>query len=76
MAKRRRSRKARLVDVTNNNQDKCMATATKVDTVVTFDDGTTATFSSAPGTPPVSPSETEVDVLMSDGSTKKFVPAA
>jgi len=51
-----------------------MATATKVDTVITFDDGTTASFSSAPGTPPVSPNETEVDVQMSDGTTKVFVP--
>lgn len=53
-----------------------MATATKVDTVITYDDGTTASFSSAVGTPPISPSETEVDVLLSDGTTKKFVPAA
>lgn len=53
-----------------------MATVTKVDSVVTYDDGTTASFSSAPGTPPVSPTENEVDVVMSDGTTKRFIPAA
>lgn len=76
MAKRRKPRKAKLVDVTNNNQNKHMALVTKIDSVVTYDDGTTASFSTAPGTPPVAPSETEVDVMLSDGTTKKFVPAA
>ncbi len=75
MAKRRKSRKATLVDVTNTNQHKNMATVKKIDSVLTYDDGTTASFSSAPGTPPVAPSETEVDVMLSDGTTKKFVPA-
>lgn len=75
MAKKRKPRKAKLVDVINNNQNKHMA-VTKVDTVVTYDDGTTASFSSVAGTPPVAPTETEVDVMLSDGTTKKFVPAA
>lgn len=72
---RKRRKRTRQVDISQeNNQTHHMATATKVDTVITFDDGTTASFSSAPGTPPVSPNETEVDVQMSDGTTKVFVP--
>lgn len=39
---------------------------------VTFDDGSVQTVG---GTPVVSPTDTEVDVLMSDGTTKKFIPA-
>lgn len=39
---------------------------------VTNADTTTAVFSS---TPTVSPTDTEVDILVSDGTTKKFVPA-
>jgi hypothetical protein len=63
-----------LVDDTSPNQNNSMATPVKVDVVITNDDGTTSSFSSAPGTPPVSPAETEVDVQMSDGTTKVFVP--
>lgn len=72
MNARKRSKREKNNKSKNN---KCMATATKVDTTITFDDGTTAVFSSAPGTPSVNPSEIEVDVQMSDGTTKKFVPA-
>ncbi len=71
MAKRRRRARIK-VDVKNNNQNTCMANVTKVD--VTFDDGSVQSV--VAGTPPVAPSETEVDVLMSDGTTRKFVPAA
>lgn len=48
-----------------------MPKVTKID--VTFDDGSVQTVSAAPV---VAPEDTEVDILMSDGSTKKFVPAA
>lgn len=48
-----------------------MPKITKVD--VTFDDGSVQTVAIAPV---VAPTDTEVDVLLSDGTTKKFVPAA
>ncbi len=48
-----------------------MANVTSVD--VKFDDGTVQTVNAAPV---VAPSDTEVDIVMSDGSVKKFVPAA
>lgn len=54
-----------------NQCENSMATPIKVD--ITFDDGSVQTVSAAPV---VAPTDTEVDVLMSDGSTKKFVPAA
>ena len=47
-----------------------MANVTKVD--VTFEDGSVQTVNAAPV---VEPSDTEVDVVLSDGSVKKFVPA-
>lgn len=40
---------------------------------VTKDDGSSAVFSTAPV---VQPTDTEVDLILSDGTTKKFVPAA
>ncbi len=40
---------------------------------VTFSDGSIKTITAAPV---VAPEDTEVDVLMSDGSTKVFVPKA
>lgn len=43
---------------------------TKID--VTFDDGSVQTVTAAPV---VAPTDTEIDVQMSDGTTKKFVPA-
>jgi hypothetical protein len=46
-----------------------MAQVTSI--AVTFDDGTVQTVG---GTPVVAPTDTEVDVLLSDGTTKKFVP--
>lgn len=39
---------------------------------VTYDDGS---VQSVGGTSPVNPSDKEVDVLMTDGSTKRFIPA-
>ncbi len=42
---------------------------TKID--VTFDDGSVQTVNAAPV---VAPTDTEVDVLLSDGTTKRFVP--
>lgn len=48
-----------------------MANVTKVD--ITFDDGSVQTVTSAPV---VAPTDTEVDVVLSDGTVKKFVPAA
>jgi hypothetical protein len=42
---------------------------------ITFDDGSTQTVSEH-NVPVVSPEATECDVLLSDGTTKKFVPAA
>ena len=42
-------------------------------TVTNADDTTTVFTSSAPV---VAPTDTEVDILLSDGTTKKFVPAA
>jgi len=41
---------------------------------VTYSDGTTKVFTNS--APVVAPEDTEVDILLSDGSTKKFVPAA
>lgn len=46
-----------------------MANVSKVD--VTFDDATVQTVNAAPV---VEPTDTEVDVLLSDGSKKTFVP--
>lgn len=53
-----------------------MANVTKIDSVLTLDDGSTVSFSSAPSSPAIAPTDTEVDILLSDGTTKKFVPAA
>jgi hypothetical protein len=41
---------------------------------VTYTDGSTKVFSTT--APVVSPSDVEVDLVLSDGTTKKFVPAA
>ncbi len=68
---RRKKNKSKVVRA-DTNQNTCMANVTKVD--VTFDDGSVQSV--VAGTPPVAPNETEVDVLMSDGTTRKFVPAA
>lgn len=35
-----------------------------------------AAVAAVPTAPTVEPTDTEVDILLSDGSTKKFVPAA
>lgn len=43
---------------------------------ITNTDGTSTIFSSAPAAPVVAPTDTEVDIILSDGTTKKFVPAA
>lgn len=51
---------------------------------ITNDDGSTQDFfpqsytdaAVAAATPVVSPEDVEVDIVLSDGSTKKFVPAA
>lgn len=40
---------------------------------VTDSDGVATVFSSSPT---VAPTDTEVDILLSDGTVKKFVPAA
>lgn len=42
--------------------------------VVTLSDGTSQTLNSAPSTPVVAPTDVEIDVQLSDGSTKVFVP--
>ncbi len=86
MTRKRNARQKKLDDALLRNKvdtkkiikpkDKiCMATVTKIDSVITFDDGTTVNLSSSPSTPPVAPTDSEVDVLLSDGTTKKFVPA-
>ncbi len=46
---------------------------TPVAAIVNFDDGSTETLTSQPT---VAPTDTEVDIVQSDGSIKKFVPAA
>jgi len=46
-----------------------------VKTVLTFDDGSTQEFDAAPTVAPVTPEDVEVDILLSDGTVKKFVPA-
>lgn len=46
-----------------------MAQITKIE--VSYDDGTVQTVA---GAPIVAPTDTEVDILLSDGTTKKFVP--
>lgn len=35
-----------------------------------------AAVAAVPSTPTIAPTEIEIDVLLSDGTTKKFVPAA
>ena len=60
---------------------KCMASVTLMNddgSVVEFHDQayTDAAVAAAAGTPPVDAEATEVDVVMTDGTTKKFVPAA
>ncbi len=47
-----------------------MANVSKI--TITFDDGSVQEVSAAPV---VAPTDTEVDVVLSDGSVKKFVPA-
>lgn len=47
-----------------------MANVTKVD--VTFDDGSVQEVTAAPV---VAPSDTEVDIVLSDGTSKRFIPA-
>lgn len=46
-----------------------------VKTTLTFEDGSVQEFDAAPASTPVPVETTEVDLLLSDGSTKKFVPA-
>ena len=41
---------------------------------VTYSDGTSKVFPTT--APVVAPTDTEVDILLSDGTTKKFVPVA
>lgn len=43
-----------------------------VSIAITFDDGSVQTVSAAPV---VAPTDTEIDVVLSDGTVKKFVPA-
>jgi hypothetical protein len=50
-------------------------TAASSTLVFTPADGTPAITLGLTGTPPVSPTDTEVDLVLSDGTTKKFVPA-
>lgn len=46
-----------------------------VKTTLTFDDGSIQEFNAAP-TPAVAPEATEVDIVLTDGTTKKFIPAS
>lgn len=46
---------------------------TKVD--VTFEDGSIQTVSMVASAPMATPEDTEIDVVLSDGTVKKFVPA-
>lgn len=59
-------------------QDFTVVYSASADSVtLTKTDGTTDTYvnQATAAAPVVQPTDTEVDLLMSDGSTKKFVPA-
>lgn len=61
-------------EIDGTTQETVSTTSGFTTAVATLTDGSQATVFPVSGVPVVAPTDTEVDVLLSDGTTKTFVP--